>query len=75
MAIPIEHEDTEALKQWGFGLHRTQEHCEFCNTASRYWYREENACVCQDCASKHDVSEVKDAKKAARERYQRLNRE
>lgn len=75
MAIPVEHEDTEALKQWGLGLSRTQEHCVFCNKESRYWYIDANACVCQDCAPKHEISEIKDAKNAARERYQLLNRE
>jgi len=36
------------------------ERCVFCGDASRYWHMATNNCVCQACAGRHDVSELKD---------------
>lgn len=62
MSIPIEMEDVEELKKWGWGVAEIQEHCIFCNVKTRMWHTPTNNSVCIDCAAVKNVSDMKDAR-------------
>ena len=51
--IPIQHEDIEELKAWGWGLEHVQERCHLCSAKTRYWHMATNTPVCQTCAEKY----------------------
>jgi len=61
--IVVEPEDIKELKKWGMNLEKIIEHCVFCSTPTRFWHRETNNPVCQDCASKHSVGELTNHRK------------
>lgn len=67
MAIKVEKESDEVFQEFG-GL---TEVCVFCALPTRYWHNRTNNPVCQECAPTHKVSELKDWRKAARQRAYR----
>ena len=58
MSIPVEQEDTAALKAWGMGLDRMSERCVLCGTPTRTWHRASNQPVCGGCAESKNVSDL-----------------
>ena len=62
MAIPIKHEDDEAVAEFG-GI---VEQCHFCGTSTRYWHENTNNPVCPSCAKRHKVAQLPDWSKAIR---------
>lgn len=61
MSIPVEHEDTAALKAWGLGLEKLAESCCFCRTPTRTWFAKHTP-VCAPCAELRDESEIPTAR-------------
>ena len=62
MAIPIEIEDSSELEKWekwGVQIEKIIEDCVFCCKPTRTWHIKTNNPCCEDCASKHTVSELK----------------
>lgn len=57
MAIPVEHEDTAALKAWGLGLEKMAECCCFCRQSTRTWFAKHTP-VCEPCSQSHEVSDI-----------------
>ena len=65
MAIPVEREDVSELAKWGMGLEAIVERCAFCKQPTRYWHMRTNNPVCEACAKKHRVGELRNWRKGA----------
>ena len=57
--ITIEHENTEELRKWGWGIWRLIEKCYFCDEPTRYWQTQSNTPVCESCAKVRTIQEIK----------------
>jgi hypothetical protein len=58
MAIPIAPEHEDLIK-----IFRVYENCIFCDEKTNMWHDKTNSPVCSECAKKHKVAEIKEAKK------------
>jgi len=54
MAIPIEHESEECVKEWP----NTIEDCVFCGKETRWWNNKRNKPVCPVCAKRYRAKDI-----------------